>query len=132
MMGEVRLTNLNMTITECAKVLSGNFQNSYGICLDLLREGSKVDPDDIFQGFSNLLQLDTMGIWDEQIYTLYKDVCKSNVSKVIALLRAYQLGQLAGATEEAIKYAIAHRGEGIDIDAVVKAVKNRLPAFNPY
>lgn len=131
-MANERITDLNMTVPRCARLLSGNYQNSYEVCLDLLKQGPKVDPDDIFEGFSNLLQLDTLNIWDEQIYALFADVCKSNVSKVIALLRAYQLGQLAGATEKAIKFAINNHGQGIDIDAVVKAVKEELPAFNSY
>ena len=131
-MAKVRLDDTNMSIDDCARKLSGYSQNSYGICLDLFKEGPRVDPDDALRGLSNLLQLDSLNIYDEQIYTLFTDVCNKNVSKVIALLRAHQLGQLAGATEKAIKHAIANRGEGIDIDAVVKAVKDRLPNFNPY
>ena len=131
-MANERIMDLNLTVPQCARLLSGVSQNSYEVCLDLLREGPKVDPDDAFEGFSNLLELDTLNIWDEQIHILFTDVCKRNVSKVIALLRAYQLGQLAGATEKAIKYAIGHKGEGIDIEAVVKAVKDRLPAFSSY
>jgi len=75
--------------------------------------------------------MDTLGIYEERIWGLYEDVCGGEPGKVIALLRAYQLGQLAGVTLEALNHAIDNRGDGLDLEAVVEAVKGRLPNFNP-
>lgn len=129
-MSKVRIKNLD-SIPQIIDIMCGNNTPSKKVCYELMEIGAKVDPDDIFEGLSNLLQLDTLNIWDEKIGLLWSDVCNKNASYMIAILRAYQLGQLAGATEKAIKHAIDHKGEGIDIEAVVKAVQKRLPNFKP-
>jgi hypothetical protein len=96
---------------------------------ELFSGGGQIDPDDMFQGFGSLMTLDTLGIYGSQLYQLWNDVCKRDLGKMIAVLRAYQLGQLAGATETAIKGAIPNRGRGLDLDAIVAAVQERLPNF---
>ncbi|MCC6404818.1 MAG: hypothetical protein IT405_00290 [Candidatus Yanofskybacteria bacterium] len=60
---------------------------------------------------------------------LYSDACDSDLVKMVAVLRANQLGQLAGTRADALHHAIEHRGEGLDLDAVLQAVKERLPRF---
>ena len=80
---------------------------------------------------AQLMALDSLGIWEERVYMLWNDVCHRDTGKTIAVLRAYQLGQLAGVTKQALDHAIDHRGQGLDLEAVVAAVKQRLPNFNP-
>jgi hypothetical protein len=75
--------------------------------------------------------LDTLGIYEHRIWGLYKDVCDCHLGKMIAVLRANQLGQLAGVNAHALNHAIDNYGDGIDLNAVVEAVKSRLPNFNP-
>lgn len=71
------------------------------------------------------------GIYGSRLYQVWNDVCGRNVSKMIALTRANQLGQLAGITDEVIDHAIDHWGQGIDWKAVFDAVMDRLPEFKP-
>lgn len=78
-----------------------------------------------------ILLLDTLEIYNERIYMLWSDVCGRDMGKMIAVLRAYQLGQLAGVNAVALNHAIDNRGDGIDLAAVVEAVRSRLTNFNP-
>ena len=48
---------------------------------------------------------------------------------MLAVLRAYQVGALAGVTREALNHAIDNRGAGIDLDAALVAVMEVLPNF---
>lgn len=101
-------------------------------CVELINNGDAIDPDAAMGGgFAAIMHMDSMGIYGSRIYQLWNDVCGRDLTKMIAMLRADQLGQLAGVTETKILRAIANRGEGIDLDAVVVAVMERLPSFRP-
>jgi hypothetical protein len=123
---------LHMTMQEIVEEMSkdGPFTsiNAVAICVDILRYGKSIDLDDLFEGFGTLMTLDTLGIWGDQIRQLH-EMCGRNITKLIAVLRAYQLGQ-AGVTREKLMHAIANNGEGVDLDAAMLAVKERLPRFN--
>jgi hypothetical protein len=119
-----------MSVAEAVHAMSGGNPGALIACLELMKEGPNVDPDALFGGLAQIMALDSLGIWESRIYMLWNDVCHRDTGKVIALLRAYQLGQLAGVTREALNYAIEHRGQGLDIDGAVAAVKERLPNFN--
>jgi len=119
---------LGMSVSDVIRMMGGKNPGALTVCMELLSKGEKVDPDAFGGGFRSLLMLDTLGIYEERIYMLWSDVCKCDVGKMIAVLRAYQLGQLTG---KVLNHAIDNRGAGIDLDAVVEAVKSRLPNFNP-
>ncbi len=122
---------LEMTIQELIFAMSGGNPGAITVCLGLLENGEKIDPDAFPGGLSSILALDTLGIYDSRIWMLYKDVCGEHLGKMIAVLRAHQLGQLAGVTVDVLNHAIDNRGDGIDIDEVVTAVTNRLTNFQP-
>src|SRR3989338_1647639 len=128
-MAKERLTDLNASVMDIIITMSGGNPGALTACMELMRKGHLVDPDDIFQGLGSIMTLDTMNIWDSRLYMLWSDVCGRDIGKMIDVLRAYQLGQLAGATEAVINYAIDNRGKGLDLDAVVAAVQQRLPNF---
>lgn len=90
----------------------------------------KIDPQCAFGGLNVILTLDDMGIYGSRIWCLWKDVCGRDPVKVLAMLRARQLGSLAGVTQAAINHAIDNRGEGIDHKAILAAVKAELTQFN--
>jgi hypothetical protein len=130
-----RLT-LEMTFDDAVKAMAeveecpgvSNF-NAEMICRDILMYGKSIDLDDAFQGFGSILALDSLGIWGDDILSLHI-LCGRSIVKMIAVLRANQLGGLAGITREKLVSAIANPGEEIDLDAVMLAVKKRLPHFN--
>lgn len=122
---------LEMTVQDMLLAMSGGNPGALTVCMELLKNGEKIDPDEFFKGgFASILDLDTLGIYEHRIWKLYKDVCGGHLGKMVAVLRANQLGQLAGVNAQALNHAIDNSGAGIDLDAVVEAVKSRLPNFN--
>jgi hypothetical protein len=93
----------------------------------LLKESEDIDPQDMLGGLGKILYLDTLQIYGSRIWVLYKDVCGENLSKMVAVLRSVQLGDLS---EKTIHHAIDNRGEGVDTDKIMKAVKASLEKFD--
>ena len=123
--------SLEMSVRDIIIVMGGENPGALTACMTLMRHGAKVDPDNFLGGLGFLLLLDSLNIWEERIYMLWDNVCGRHTGKMIATLRAYQLGQLAGVSEQALNHAIDNRGDGINLDDVVIAVKSKLPNFNP-
>ena len=96
------------------------------VCMNLLKDGDTIDPQAAFGGMSHLLNLDSYNIYGHRIWMLYKDVCHEDLIRTVAVLRAMQLGI---APEKDVQHAIDNRGQGIDVDALLAAVKERLPEF---
>lgn len=122
-----RITLTDTGVDAVAKLSEGN-PGALHVCCQLVKEGAAIDPDDAFAGIGKLLSLDTLGIYGSRIWLLYKDVCGQNLAKVIALMRAVQLGLLA---ERILLDAIEHHGQGLDVSETIKAVKTKLPSFDP-
>ena len=93
---------------------------------ELLQHHETIDPDSVLVGIGPCLDLDRLGIYGPEIWMLYSDVCRCDISHMIALLRANQLGFVS---EDALKHAIQNRGRGIDLADLCRQVKERLPAF---
>ncbi len=121
----------NMTMWEAIRAIAGEHYGASLACKEINERGGDIDPDGFIGGFGILMALDSMNIWDERIHILWNDVCESDTVKLVALLRAQQLGQLAGVTLEAINRAIDDRNANFDHEAILVAVKERLPNFNP-
>ena len=121
---------LGMSIKDIVFALVEGNPGAIITCHELMQYGNMIDPDAALGGgFSSLLDLDVLGIYGERVYYLFSDVCGRDVEKVLALLRAYQLGQLAGVDEAALNHAIDNRGSGLDPEAALQAVKEKLPSF---
>lgn len=121
---------LDMSLFDVLYALSGGNPGALTVCMSIMEKSSQIDPDG-GGGILVLLNLDTLRIYEHRIWGLFKDVCKEDLTSMLAVLRAWQLGQLAGATDGAINHAIDHYGEGLDIDAILAAVRERLPKFAP-
>lgn len=132
-----RLTN-EMNLGQCILALSSNLGGSTSpdacwACVELLLAYPKVlpiaQPSWLLYGRA-LLLVDSLEIYGDRLYMLWNDVCGRDAGKVVGLLRAWQLG-VGGVTRDVLYWAIDHRGDGIDLDAVMVAVKERLPDFDP-
>lgn len=119
----------DMSPSKMIIALSDGDPEAIVICTEILQKGKKVDPYDFLAGLSNLLDLDTLNIYGLRICLFWDSVCNKDAAKLIAVLRAYQLGQLAGVTKETINHAINNQGEGIDLEEVCKQVTKKLPNF---
>lgn len=121
---------LSMNLHQAIYAMTGGNPGAIAASVEIVKNTPVVDPDDGFAEFGPFMSLDTLGIWDSDIYILWDRVCHRDVPKMLAILRAWQLGQLAGCTEEAIKAAIRNNCAGLDLDAIMTAVQERLPLFN--
>lgn len=117
---------LNDTVQDVIVKMSEGNPGAMTVCMGLLREGGGIDPDGVTGGLGLVLHLDSLGLYGSHIWMLYKDVCGHDLTKMCAILRGWQLGQLR---EDVIHHAIENRGEGIDCDDVLAKVQDRLPAF---
>ena len=99
------------------------------VCMEMLTNETKVDPDCAFAGLGALLSLDTHGIYGSRIWMLYKDVCRQSIVLTLAALRSVQLGHTS---EGVLLNAIDRRGEGFDPVEAHRLVKGRLPKFADY
>lgn len=106
--------------------MSGGNPGAMSVCVRILKEGDRIDPNDALGGFGALLSLDSLGIYNDKIWMLYKDVCKGDLPDMMALLRACQLGFLAEGT---LKHAIQNHGKGLDVPEMCSWVAARLPDF---
>jgi hypothetical protein len=120
---------LDMSLMDIIMILSEGNPGAVSVLAQIIKEAPKIDPQDAFGGLGCLLALDTHGIFGPRIWMLYKDVCNQDLTSMLAILRADQLGQLAGCSDAAIDHAIDNYGEGLDIPAIVAAVKDRLEDF---
>lgn len=128
-MANERIRDLNMSTVDVVIALCGGNPGAMSVCVRMLKEGANIDPDSARGGLGAVLSLDTENIWEERIWMLCNDVCGQDLVKTLALLRALQLGGLAGVTSASLNHAIDNRGEGIDVDAALAAVQERLPKF---
>ncbi len=121
---------LHMNMAEVVSVMSDGNQGAIAAMMSIMRDDPKIDPQAMMTGLGPILMMDTLEIYGSRIWMFYKDVCGEETTNVVAALRAYQLGQLAGVTEYALNHAIDNYGEGIDCDEIVAAVMGRLKEFN--
>jgi hypothetical protein len=112
--------------TACVKLSQGNPGAATAIVL-LLKHAGDIDKDSALGGIGSLLQLDQLGIYGSRIWMLYSDVCNRSLPKMVALLRAVQLGILDTAT---LQHGIDNYGRGLDVDGVLEMVKKELRGFD--
>ncbi len=118
---------LHDTVQSAIVKLSGGNPGGLRVCCELFKAGPLVDPDaGGMAGLGPLLDLDFLGIYGSEIWMLYKDVCSEDITKMLGLLRGRQLGLV---TPEQIRHAVSTYGEGVDTDAVLESVRERLPRF---
>lgn len=127
-MSNQRITVMMTTRDALAAIVDGN-PGALRACCELMKHVESIDPDLCGGQVHVLFALDALGIYGPRIWMLFSDVCGTDPGKVLALIRAYQFGQLAGVTLEALQHAIDHRGVGLDLDAAVAAVQAKLPRF---
>lgn len=111
------------------KMCEGNFG-----AMDALTQlmiSDHVDPDNALGGLGPMLFLDTLQIYGTDIYVLYSDICDKDIVKMIAVLRATQMGLFA---ESLLKDACSRQDfsgrDLVPVNELYDKVKERLPKFN--
>ncbi len=119
---------LKMNAIDMMLAMSGGNLGAMTVCAEMLGKAPEIDPQSALQGFGPILMMDTLGIYEERIWMLYKDVCGEEVSATIAVLRGYQLGHI---TEGTINHAIDTNGDGLGVQLALAEVMAELPGFTP-
>lgn len=124
-MSHERITLEDTPKTAIIKLAEGN-AGALLVMLSILEKGEAIDPDSAFGGMGAIFGLDTSGIYGHRIHVLYKYVCESNLTYMLAVLRAVQLGKLS---EHDMNHAIDNRGKGLDLPSILDTVQEQLPDF---
>lgn len=121
-----RLHNLGMGIREVIWSMTGGNVGAATVLLMIWQDGARIDRDSLDGATGIIKDLDDLDIYDDRIWKFYKDVAQQNVSHLIAILRAVQLGFI---TAESVAHAIDNSGAGLDVPDILQKVSRRLPGF---
>lgn len=121
-----RIDLADNALSAFVKMSEGN-PGALTVLMKLHQEGEKIDPDAAFGGFANILSLDTLDIYGSEIWQFYKDLCRQNLTDMIGLMRAVQLGFLR---ESELRTAITQGAPTAEwVAKHVNMVRERLPNF---
>ena len=125
-----RITLSDSISSAISKMVEGNI-GAINACISLIKEGEKTDPQNIMGGFGCILDLDREGIYGTDIYVFWNDICNQETSKMIAVLRAIQLGFFSGRVLADACHRQDYSGRSmIPVEELYKMVIERLPAFD--
>lgn len=109
------------------KMSSGN-AGAINVLVQLLKHDTQpvdrqLHPYDALMGYGRMaiLHMDYCRIYGEEIWLLYKDVCGESLVRLMAVLRANQLGRVSMAQ---IRIAMQTYGAGIDPDKLLQEVQS--------
>lgn len=123
----IKLTDSIMDIV--VKMSDGN-PGAMSALMEMLKPNN-IDPDNIMGGLGAILGLDTYGIYGTDIYILYSDICERKLPKMLAVLRACQLGLFDNNTlADACSRQDYSGRELVPIDELYVKVKEKLPNFD--
>lgn len=112
------------------KMCEGN-SGAMTALIEVIKCGEQVDPDDFMGGFGKILALDTLEIYGTDIYFLWNYICDRNTSRMIAVLRANQLGFIS----DQLLRDVCHqqdrsKSDIIPVEELYSKVVERLPEFD--
>lgn len=121
---------MDMSGVQCMTALSEGNIGAVNVLTRIARDAAKHDPQSAFGALGVFMDLDELGLYGSLIWQLYKDVCGQNIGKMIAVLRAWQLGYLS---ETVLLDHVGNderRGKPFEnFNAILTYVKNELPEF---
>lgn len=118
------------TASAVSKMSEGN-PGALSAMMSILQVTRKVDPNAVMGGLGVILLLDTYEIYGSSIYVLWSDVCERNTVKMLAVLRATQLGMFSSETLKNASNRQDYSGkELVPVDKLYLKVKERLPSFD--
>lgn len=120
---EKRSLRLHAYVQDAILAMAGDNENAALVCTEMMEVALFVDstsPIRSSEPLDPLYCLDDLDIRNEDICRLYKDVCIENIANMLALLRGVRLGL---ASKETLKHAIAYKGEGLNLGAIICKVQ---------
>lgn len=119
-------------VAQAARKLMGVNPGALRVLTRILEEAHLIDPDEKLQGLAYILMLDDRRIYGEDIWLLYKDLCRGSLPQMLAVLRGYRLEVVAW---EEVAAAINHARDPrnpeahLDPASILKLVQQKLPRF---
>lgn len=107
--------------------MAGSNPGAASVLVQIVKYGDKIDPDSWSGKLSPILSLDSIGIYESDIWKFYKYICNEDIVKVIVVLRAINFGFLL---QNTLLEAIQGKYDLIDIEDLLSQVKKELPSFN--
>lgn len=109
--------------------MSGGNPGAVTVLMSIFERAEQIDPDAAFGPIGQILALDTLDIYEDRIWMFFKDLCKQNLTDMIAMMRAQQLGFLPSAE---LTKAIDNYGSMSQetVQAYIAQVRERLPNFS--
>lgn len=118
------------TMDVLLKMSAGN-PGAANVLMQILSEGAKIDPDSALGGLGAILSLDTHEIYGTDIYVLNSDICGKSLPKMMAVLRAVQLGLFSASTLRDACHRQDRSGKQlIPVEELYLKVKEQLPNFD--
>lgn len=121
-----RLT-LEMTGQDMIMAVGGGNPGGLTVLINSIKLGPIVDPDSALGPFTFLMLCDTYGIYESEIWLLFKDVARENYAHAHGLLRAMQMGIVSPTV---VKTAMQNYGRGINVQEILDKLVEKLPSFN--
>lgn len=127
-MSKIQLTDNGMDVM--FKMSEGN-PGALTALMEIFKDCEAIDPDSALGAMGSVLLLDNWNIYGTDIYVLWSDVCERSTVKMLAVIRACQLGLFSS---DILKDA-AHRQDYsgkklIPVDELYNKVKEKLPRFD--
>lgn len=92
-MSKIERTVIDETTDKILSLCKGS-SGAYKCLLNLLNSNRRIDPGNTFGPLGSIIILHSSKIEGDRIHLLFHVICKENVARLIAVLRAVQLGML--------------------------------------
>lgn len=119
--------SLTDTMKDIVVKMAGGNPGAITVIMKIIAESPKIDPQGAMMGLQPILILDTLNIYEERIWMLYKDVCRQDIVKTLACIRGCQLGII---TEQQLNRFIDGQENTFVPDDLLEKVKERLEEFD--
>lgn len=124
-----RITLADNQMSIVMKMSDGN-PGAMNVLMNMMQDHG-IDPDNALGGIGPILTLDTLGIYGSDIYVLNSDICGKDLPKMLAVLRATQLGMF---DRNILKDACSRQDysgrDMVPVNELYEKVRKRLPNFN--
>lgn len=127
--------DLHDTIPDILTKLSNGVIGAVSVLIHIIKHAHEIDPDGFGgmegAGVLTILSFDEHGIYGEDIWILFKDICGQNYTNLLGVLRAIQLGYISEdlVTADIRARKIGDRSKAINVPDLLAKVRERLPAF---
>jgi hypothetical protein len=123
---EMNRIQMHHSLIDAIQLMSESDVGSALVLTSMIKYHDYIDPDAVLGPMQHVGTLDDFGIYGEDIWILYCDVCKGDLVDLIGMLRAVQLEFLS---LEALKKVIRNMEITPAASIALMEVRQALPAF---